>query len=370
MHSSTILPLHPGRAPRWLFGRMAKLGAAVSNVIIDEFGPDELLSRLCDKDWFQALSCAIGYDWHSSGTTTVTMGALKEGLKDSPDIFIAGGKGKAGIRTPQDIVAGTDKLSISSSTAQAFTEHSRLAAKVDSTMVYDGIGIYHHNFVFTKNAKWGVIQQAMDPKSRMAVRFQWLSDRIDESDLTNEPHTSVHSDMNKNTLDLTYESNRWVKPSSIELVRDPRSITDNLKQAQQRQMTLSGGTSINQNLASYPSRHYMIKGDISGQGWDAIRRAGEIDPKDYRELLLVKGMGRATLRSLAFVSSLIYGKELAYRDPVAYSYNVGGKDGIPFPVTRRTYDKVIKEMEYMVDSANIDRQEKYRALRRLGAVLN
>ena len=369
MRSSTILPLHPGRAPRWLFGRMVRLSGAISEAIIDEFGPDELLRRLCDKDWFQALSCTIGYDWHSSGTTTVTMGALKEGLKDNSDLFIAGGKGKAGINTPEDIVKGTDRLSIPSSSGE-FTQNSRLAAKVDGALVYDGIGIYHHNFVFTKNQKWGVIQQAMDPQTRMAIRFQWLSESLDRSDVTKEPHTSVYSDMKKDTMDLTYDSNTWAKSSSLELVKDPKSISDHLKEAQHRQFTLSGSTSIAPDLASYPARHYIIRGDISKQGWDAIRRAGDTSPRDYKELLLVKGMGRSTLRSLAFVSSLIYGKELAYRDPVAYSYNVGGKDGIPFPVNRRAYDHVISEMEHIVDSANLDRQEKYRALRRLSAVLN
>ncbi len=94
MHSSIMLPLHPGRAPKWFFGRMVRLNAAISEVIIDEFGPDEMLRRLCDKDWFQALSCTIRYDWHSSGTTTVAMGALKEGLGGNADICIAGRQGQ------------------------------------------------------------------------------------------------------------------------------------------------------------------------------------------------------------------------------------------------------------------------------------
>ncbi|MDE1834910.1 MAG: DUF763 domain-containing protein, partial [Candidatus Micrarchaeota archaeon] len=353
MHSSTLLPLHGGHAPRWLFGRMVKLSAAISNVIIDEFGPDELLRRLCDKDWFQALSCTIGYDWHSSGTTTVTMGALKQGLVQNSDIFIAGGKGKAGINTPQDIIQGTDMLSIPSN-SDTFIQNSKLAAKIDSSLVYDNIGIYHHSFAFTKNRKWGVIQQAMSNSSSMAIRFQWFCDKIDQSDITNEPHTGVFSQTRKDTLDLTYESNKWAKSASLDLVKDPRSIIDNLAEGKKYQMTLAGDRSPCANSSEYPARHYIINSDITKIGWDAITRASELDTNDYRELLLVRGMGRATLRSLAFISSLIYGKELAYRDPVAYSYNVGGKDGIPFPVDRRTYDTVNREMQYILDSANID----------------
>ena len=66
-----------------------------------------------------------------------------------------------------------------------------------------------------------------------------------------------------------------------------------------------------------------------------IKKASEADPKDYRELLLIRGVGRSTIRSLAFVASLIYGRELAYRDPIAYSYNLGARR-IPFPVNRKT----------------------------------
>ncbi len=369
MHSSTVLPLHPGRAPKWLFGRMVRLSAAISEVIIDEFGPDEMLRRLCDKDWFQALSCAIGYDWHSSGTTTVTMGALKEGLSGNTDIFIAGGKGKAGLKTPDDITSGTDRLSISSS-ADEFKDLSRLAAKVDSNLVYDRIGIYQHSFIFTKNRKWGVVQQAMEPESKMAIRFQWFSSNVDMSDLTTEPHTNILSEMHRSTMDLTYAENLWAKSSSIDLVKDPRSISEALKDLDSRQTTLAGSRSLSSVSSSYPSRHWISSSDISKQGWEAIRRAGELEPDSFSDLLLVKGMGRSTVRSLAFVSSLIYGRDLAYRDPVAYSYNVGGKDGIPFPVDPKAYDDVIDEMRHIIDGAHMGNDEKYKALKRLATVMN
>ena len=114
------------------------------------------MRRIADPNWFQALACAIGYDWHSSGTTTVTMGALREALNDSGAVFIAGGKGKAGLRTPADIVAGTDALSMQGK-SEGLVEMSRIAAKVDSAMVYDSIGIYHHTLMFSKSGKWAVV---------------------------------------------------------------------------------------------------------------------------------------------------------------------------------------------------------------------
>ncbi len=348
MHSATVLPLHGGRAPKWLFGRMVKLSERISNVIIDEFGPDELLMRLSDKDWFQALACAIGYDWHSSGTTTVTIGALKEALNDGGEIFIAGGKGRAGNNTPSDIMEGTARLSMSGN-ADRFVELSRLSAKIDSGMVYDNIGIYHHSFLFSRSGKWVVVQQAMQREGNKAIRFQWFSDLVDEKDIANEPHSGIGTSMRQKTLDLTSKENKFVREEMPAALEEYRKV-------------ISG---------NYPDRHGIIPQiDISRQGVDAIRRASEIDPNDYRDLLLVKGFGRSSIRSLAFVASLIYGKELAYRDPVAYAYNVGGKDGIPFPVNRNTYDSVIKGMDYIVDKANIEQGDKYRILKRLDAYLN
>ena len=90
----TDLPLHNGTAPRWLFHRMVKLAGAISDVMLLECGSEEYLRRLADPFWFQAFSCVLGFDWHSSGTTTVTCGALKRALEGRKDLVLIGGKGK------------------------------------------------------------------------------------------------------------------------------------------------------------------------------------------------------------------------------------------------------------------------------------
>ncbi|MGD0729091.1 MAG: DUF763 domain-containing protein [Candidatus Micrarchaeaceae archaeon] len=346
MHSITELPLHGGRAPRWLFGRMVTLSRAISYVIMDEFGADELVRRIADPNWFQALSCAIGYDWHSSGTTTVTMGALREALNESSEVYIAGGKGKAGLKTPSDIIKGTDILSITNQ-ATELQEKSRIAAKVDSGLVYDKIGIYHHTIMFSKG-KWAVVQQGMSSGSDIAVRFQWYCDYVNEKDIANEPHSSVYSQNHSSSLDLTANNNKWVRESGSEALEEYQKIL----------------------TKTYPMRHEIeMNIDMSKRAVATIAKANELDPKDYRELLLVKGVGRATLRSLAFVSSLIYDKELAYRDPVMYAYNLGGKDKIPFEINKKTYDNVCKLMSEIIENARIENNEKYKVLKRLNASL-
>ncbi len=105
-------------------------------------------------------------------------------------------------------------LSISSSAGE-FKDFSRLAVKVDSNLVYDRIGIYQHSFIFTKNRKWGIVQQAMEPESKMAIRFQWLSSNVDVSDPTTEPHANIMSEMHRSTLDLIYGRTYGPNPPAL-----------------------------------------------------------------------------------------------------------------------------------------------------------
>ena len=71
-------PLHGGKAPRWLFQRMTGLARQLIIAMVQEFGTHELLHRLSDPHWFQALGSVLGFDWHSSGLTTTACGARKE----------------------------------------------------------------------------------------------------------------------------------------------------------------------------------------------------------------------------------------------------------------------------------------------------
>src|SRR5205823_772000 len=74
------LPLHGGHVPKWLAERMTTLGTAIVEAVIFDYGRSEVLTRLSDPFWFQALGSVMGMDWHSSGITTSVMGALKRGL--------------------------------------------------------------------------------------------------------------------------------------------------------------------------------------------------------------------------------------------------------------------------------------------------
>ena len=168
---------------------MVLLSREILTHLVEEYGPTEVLRRLSDPFWFQAFGCVLGFDWHSSGVTTTVTGALKEGLRGTEKdlgIYAGGGKGAVSRRTPGEIVAFCDRLSIDPS---PLVYASRMSAKVDSAAVQDGYQLYHHVFFFNAAGDWCVVQQGMNDENGMARRYHWLSATV--ASYVNEPHAAV-----------------------------------------------------------------------------------------------------------------------------------------------------------------------------------
>ena len=109
------LPLHAGRVPPWLAERMTKLGTAIVESILLHYGHAELLSRLSDPFWFQAMGSVMGMDWHSSGITTSVLGALKRGLNPRAaelGLYLCGGRGKESRKTPDELRIVAERRSL------------------------------------------------------------------------------------------------------------------------------------------------------------------------------------------------------------------------------------------------------------------
>src|SRR5213076_1261279 len=156
------LPLHGGRVPHWLAQRMTRLGTAITETIIQDYGTSAFLSRLSDPFWFQALGAVMGMDWHSSGITTSVMGALKRGLAPRAQelgLYICGGRGAQSRRTPDELRLIADRISLD---GEALVRTSRLTARVDNNAIDDGFQIYLHAFVLAADGEWAVVQQGMN----------------------------------------------------------------------------------------------------------------------------------------------------------------------------------------------------------------
>ena len=83
----------------------------------------------------------------------------------------------------------------------------------------------------------------------------------------------------------------------------------------------------------------------------------------------MKGVGSNTVRALALISDLIYGEKPSWQDPVKYSFTVGGKDGVPFPVDRKAMDEATDIIKTGVRQAKIGEKEKIHAIKRLQMLL-
>ena len=349
------LPLHGGTAPRWLFDRMVTLASAIFDVMLLEHDPAYLLGLLSDPFWFQALSCVLGFDWHSSGTTTVTCGALKEALASHDAIRVAGGKGNCSRNTPAEIGALAGAFDLGEQHLERLRYISRLAAKVDNAAVQDGYQLYHHVMLVTRKGDWAVIQQGMHTGRRYARRYHWLCDEV--HDMTEEPHAAVLGERG-DTMNMTAHASDGARDTSVDLVNDgPRHLRRDWKllTLPPQQTTLDGRRGMQ------PQRLYMPR----RFNWSLLNRAYELQPRSYEDMLAIQGVGPSTVRALAYISALMYGSPPAWQDPAKYSFAVGGKDGIPYPVNRRAMDEATMLIREGIDEASVGRKDKLRAIERL-----
>jgi hypothetical protein len=342
--STTDLPLHYGKAPHWLTTRMNKLATQIFTILGEEHDPDWILQKIADPLWFQSLCCLLGYDWHSSGTTTVLCGVLKS--VDIPGITVVGGKGKTSKKTPEEIIKKGEGLSLSTQEIDALVYASRMTAKVDNCLVQDGHQLYHHSMFFSESGSWTVVQQGMNSMTRYARRYQWFN----PSQFIEEPHQGI-TGVETETMDLTAVKSRECKKISLDVAREnPMRIR---RYVHENQETLDSYLGI---------KSFVMPKTIN---WKALREAYEVQPNTYEKLIGIKGMGPKTLRGLALVSEFTFGEPPSYKDPVKYSFAFGGKDGVPFPVEREAMDEVTSILENAIKESELGKKDKLKLLKQL-----
>jgi hypothetical protein len=362
------LPLHYGKAPRWLVFRMQKLAKEMVTIIVDEYGSDMFLRRVSDPFWFQALGCVLGYDWHSSGVTTVLTGVLKSAVNQMElGLTVCGGKGKTSKKTPAEIDQLGEKYGFSSSKLDSLLYASRMSAKVDTTAIQAGYPLYHHAFFVTERGEWAVVQQGINAKDRSARRYHWLSENV--KDFVVEPHDAVVGDLKKDmVLDMTARESEGCRKTSTDIAKEEpkklRNLLLSIRPVHQK--------SLQEWIPAPPGKEYTIDAFSLPRSlnWNAVKRAYDFQPKNYEELIGIRGIGPATVRALALVSDLVYGEKPCWEDPVKYSFCVGGKDGVPYPVDRATYDETIEILENAVKQAKVGGKEKLNAVKRLRVLAN
>src|ERR1051325_3962735 len=295
------LPLHGGRVPAWLAERMTKLGTAITESVLHHYGAPELLSRLSDPFWFQALGCVMGMDWHSSGITTSVMGALKRGLNPRAHelgIYVCGGRGKHSRKTPDELRAVADRVGLN---GDELARTSRLTATV--------------------------------------------------RDFTSDPHTAIvgESVIEGSIMNLVDSRAKAAQTALLEIARESPERT--LRDVPRLTMP-----------AHHDVREKDI--DLKRLG-AVLAVAYERQLRDFANLLLLENLGPRTLQSLALIAEVVHGTPTRFSDPARFSFAHGGKDGHPFPVPLKPYDESLAVLRRALQQAKVGHSEKLDGFGRL-----
>ena len=385
------LPLHDGKVPRWLAEYMRRLTEAFMEAIVALAGPERFVDLVADPLGFQAFNNAIGMDWDSSGSTTVTTAMIKEVAARRPDlgIIVAGGKGALARSVPDEINSYARQGLLDEQSTGQLLYVSRLSAKTDSVLLQDGYSLYHHTLIAVTapgRLYWAVIQQGMNPATRMARRYHWKGG--DRRPQTLEPHTGIIASRTEGSVQLDLTSRRSLEARNVilELVSDTPvgSLVSSIREAlgavrRCRSGTLSLDAWLIGNegfrtgftgndvcrIARYyrpPSRPPRLE--------PVLRRIKQEQPETLEGLLLINGVGESVIRSLALVAELVHGVTVSHVDPAVvdpfrYAYIVGGKDGVPFPFRRDYAEKVILFLRDVAEEARLGENARRRVLARL-----
>jgi hypothetical protein len=166
------------------------------------------------------------------------------------------------------------------------------------------------------------------------------------------------------TLNMTAKQSEEARKVCVDLVKEGiRRIKNDL---------LSLRPIYQKNLAEFlPTRKKKLMVRIltmpRNVNWKALKEAYEFQPRNYEELIGIKGIGPATIRGLALVSEVIYGTPASWRDPCKFAFCVGGKDGVPYPIKRKVYDRLIVTLGKFIKAAEINERDKLSALKRLAS---
>ena len=200
----------------------------------------------------------------------------------------------------------------------------------------------------------------MSAKDRTARRYHWLSDTT--SSLIVEPHNAIVGIKRAMVLNMTAKESEGARKTSVDLAKEPPGKL-------MRQLDAA------RPLHQKSLREWLPKPDAKTQlevlsmprgiNWKTMKQVYDFQPSNYEELLGMKGVGPATVRGLALIGELVYGKKPSWEDPVKYSFAYGGKDGVPFPVDRGAMDEAIMILRDSVKAARIGDKERLHSLERL-----
>ena len=179
INAGTIgMPLHFGKVPGFLTQRMGQMGDAIVESIVDNYGKSEVLTRMSDPNWFQALGAVMGMHWNSSGVTATVLGSLQRRINPKArdlGLYILGGKGRRMASAFRQINRVSDTHGLP---GKELVKACDLTRRVDNNAVQDGYNLYQQYFILSDEGEWTSITQGMNKGSRRARRYHWHSPTV------------------------------------------------------------------------------------------------------------------------------------------------------------------------------------------------
>ena len=341
------LPLHFGKMPSWFTERMGLMGNAIVESVLDNYGKSEVLTRMSDPNWFQALGAVMGMQWNSSGVTAAVLGSLKPQINPKANdlgLYILGGKGKYGWSVPGQVMRISDKHNLN---GDELAKSSQLTSRVDNNAVQDGYNLYQQYFIVTDEGEWTSITQGMNKNTRRARRYHWHSPTV--KSFVETPHTGIVGEKSQPVLNLTDSKADMLRTNMVGLTKEkPSEVLGHYKDI------------------VMPNRHDVREQDVNMTRLGSVlNMAYNSDIENFEDLVMMKGVGPRTLKSLAMVSEVVHGDPSRFEDPARFSFAIGGKDGRPHPIDTKAMDETIDMLQTSVDKSKLGDKDKSRAIKRL-----
>ena len=341
------LPLHFGKMPSWFTERMGLMGNAIVESVVDNYGKSEVLTRMSDPNWFQALGAVMGMQWNSSGVTAAVLGSLKPQINPKANdlgLYILGGKGKYGWSVPNQVRRISDKHNLN---GDDLAKSSQLTSRVDNNAVQDGYNLYQQYFIVTDEGEWTSITQGMNKNTRRARRYHWHSPTV--KSFVETPHTGIVGEKGQPVLNLTDSKADMLRTNMVGLTKEkPSEVIGHYKDI------------------VMPNRHDVREEDVNMTRLGSVlNMAYNSDIDNFEDLVMMKGVGPRTLKSLAMVSEVVHGDASRFEDPARFSFAIGGKDGRPHPIDTKAMDETIDMLQTSVDKSKLGDKDKSRAIKRL-----
>jgi len=351
INSGTIgMPLHFGKVPTFLTDRMGKMGDAIVESVVYNYGKSEVLTRMSDPNWFQALGAVMGMHWNSSGVTATVLGSLKQHINPKASdlgLYILGGKGKSAWNTPNQIHRVADRHGLPGT---ELAKSARLTSRIDNNAIQDGFNLYQQYFILSDEGEWTAISQGLNKQNRRARRYHWHSPSV--RSFGDSPHTGIVGLESQRVLNLTDSTADMLRTHMVDLTKEnPKIVAEAIREAE------------------LPNRHDVRKEDVNmGRLASVLDLAYNRDIEKFEDLVDLHGVGPRTLKALAMASEIIHGDATRFDDPARFAFAVGGKDGRPHPVDTESLDETIGMLQSAVDRAKLGDKDKSNALRRLHSV--